>query len=975
MTSKRLGPAEWQDAIADAYGRQLVVAGPGTGKTEFLVRRVEHVVTNGLAHPSKVVVLSFSRRSAARLRERIEARIGSSSVPVEVTTFHSLASRIIESATGTAPIPLTTPEQVSLVRSTLIDEDPDDWPLPYRGILDSHIFSAEVADFLLRCSERLMSPADLAERAMKRADWRGLPGLYSSYLERLAASGRTDYGVLLANAVDILSETPDAPGSGFEFILVDEFQDTTPAQARMAELLGRSGNLTVAGDPYQSIFSFRGADVENIARFQAAAPTKRIVLGKSFRVPQPIMEAALQVVSSGELPGAAGHVEPADHPGRVETYVFDQETAEAEWIAREVEYLLTVEEIPPSRIAIVLRSKKELISELSRSLARRDIPHDPPHSRLVDHPAIRLIQDLVTVSSTGGGPGEQTAAEAAVADRAMRRILLGPLVEATIGREREMLRERRRGPKAWSEVLARHLPERVGLVELVSDSAWATQRPAADGFWHLWQTLDGVDTIATSPERSGWRRALTSFGQMVARQGERDPEVSLARLFEMVDEGDFEATPLLSHRDVAERVTLTTMHQVKGLEFDVVFIANAVEGVFPDLRRSRRMLRPELLSPERTTDPSAQHIFQLQEEMRLAYTAMTRARQRVVWTATDAGVDQGENRPSRFLLAVADQAPSGPPTGDEREPVTVREIETMLRRWLVDPSAGPAKRIAAAMVLGDGDTDLWDPLSFAGVPEPGPDKSIIGDTIRLSPSQADSYLRCPRRYVLERRLRLGDSSSVYAHFGELCHEILERAEGEIIGTGQLHANLERVLELVEEVWEEADFGGPTLNEAWKAKAVDMLNHLYEHWPGRGEPIAVEVKVESEIGGVTWIGRVDRVERGKEGLRVIDYKTSASAPKLDDAARSVQLGFYAHAIGAEGEQVSASEMWFPRAKAKSVTTRKLSMHLLPEVLETMELVTESILAEDWAPRVSDECKRCGFRKSCPAWPEGKGAFLS
>ncbi|MGH3650849.1 MAG: ATP-dependent helicase [Acidimicrobiia bacterium] len=977
MDQVRLKPDDWPGALSDTDGRQILVAGPGTGKTEFLIRRVGEILESGVALPSEVVVLSFSRRASARLRGRIEETVGTTGVPVDVTTFHSLALRLLEVISGKLPVTLTTPEQVALVREMLAAEDPGEWPLLYQGILDSQVFSAEVADFLLRCSERLFTPEDLAERARQRADWKGLPGLYTRYLARLEQIDRTDYGVLLKKAVELLG-TPEGrhQASRFRYVLVDEYQDTSPAQAEMAELLAAGhGNLTVAGDPYQSIFSFRGAELRNIAAFSESPGTRRFVLAESFRVPREIMDAALRVVSGGDLPGSAGAVEPAEHPGRCEVYVFDQETAEAEWIAREIQHLMMVEGIGAADIAVVVRSKKDFVSELSRALDRRSVPHDPPQSRLVDHPAVRVIQDVVTACLHGGGAGVVSAVESTNADRAMRRVLLGPLFGITVGLEREMLRDRHRSQRPWSEVVSAHLPDRPGLLHLLSDPWWATMVGAADGFWEVWTHLDGIADVVKDAGRDEWRRAWAAFGQMLGRQAERDPGVSLSRFFEMVDEEDFEATPLISHRLVSDRVTLTTLHQAKGLQFDVVFIANAVEGVFPDLRRSRRMLRPELLSPERTIDPEAQHLFQLQEEMRLAYTAMTRARLRVVWSATGAGVDQGERRPSRFLMAAAGDRPLGPPTTDDHAPITITEAEAALRRDLLDARVGPARRLGAAMVLGSPSGPWWDPTVFAGAVEPGPDRPVLAGSFRLSPSQADAYQSCPRRYVLERRLRLGDTSSVYAHLGELTHDVLERAEGEIIGSGTRHADLDRVLEIVDEVWSEADFGTPELNDAWKEKAVEMLTHLYQRWPGKGEPVEVELEVESDIDGVRWMGRIDRLEQTGEGLRVIDYKTGTTLPRKDDVAVSIQLGFYALAVRKLRGEVVASEMWFPRAKTVGVTTRQLDMHRLDEVSAKLASITASIGAEDWEPKVGAACKGCGFRRSCPAWPEGRGAFLS
>lgn len=978
----RLRPEDWPAAIADGDGCQIIVAGPGTGKTEFLVRRVTHLVQSVKARRDEIVVLCFSRRAAADLKSRIEGDIGTTGVPVDVTTFHSLGLRLLEAAAdGVRPIPLTTPEQVGVVASLLETEDPSDWPLTYRGILTTPGFASEVADFLMRCSERMLGPADLVSRAAERADWRGLPGLFGRYISRLVDSGRVDYGSLLVSAAQLLNTEPGRElTSGYRYVLVDEYQDTSPVQAEMARLLAaHHQNLTVAGDPYQSIYSFRGAELRNVADFSTKYPeSRRVILGQSFRVPAQILISALRVVSSGDLPGTAGPVEPARHAGRSETYVFDQETAEAEWIAREVEHAIRTEHIDPAAIAVLVRSKKELLNELSRALARKSIPHDPPESRLVDHPAIRVVHDIVTVARNdrGGEAGPGTAD----VDRAARRVLLGPLLAIGLGRERALYRERRRTLASWSSVIEEHLPDAPGLASLLGDAAWTSDRPAVSGFWHLWTTLDGVDDLVGDPSREGWRRAWTSFAQVLERQAERDPSLDLGGFFELTEEEDFEATPLISHRPDRRRVTLTTLHQAKGLEFDLVFIANAVEGVFPDLRRSRRMLRPELLSPERTTDPHAQHLFQVQEEMRLAYTAMTRARLRVVWTATDAGVDQGEQRPSRFLVAASGKASIteiGPPPEEMREPVTVSEAEARLRRDLADPLADPLERLTALAVLARAPDEWWDAASFPGVVEPGPDAPILGKSIHLSPSQADSYERCPRRYALERRLRIGDDTSPYAQFGTLVHSALEMAEREVIGTGTLHSDKERALECLEEVWQTADFGSDQLNRAWLGKAVEAVGKLYDNWPHpNGQPLALETRVERVLSGVPWIGVVDRVEDTDEGLRVVDYKTSTQPMYVGDAAESIQLAFYATAIAEQmGQPVAEAELWYPRTSAKSVTRRSLDFARVGEIEERMEAITDAIRSEEWAPSAGRHCERCSFRLSCPAWPEGRGAFLA
>ncbi len=969
--------------MASPAGPQLIVAGPGTGKTEFLVERVAHIVNAGLARRDEVSFLTFSRRSAANIKRRVTEAIGGSGAPIDSSTFHSLALRLLEAGSGVRPVPLTPPEQVRVVAGLLASEDPGAWPITYRGILTTRVFAGEIADFLTRCSERLLSPEGLAERAARRADWKGIPGLFSRYRQALEELERTDYGTLLVSAVELLRTRAGFElASGFRYVVVDEYQDTTPAQAEMARLLSAPhGNLTVAGDPYQSIYSFRGAELRNIAAFTDEHPeATRIVLDKSMRVPPEILESALRVVSSGELPGSAGPVQPAEHRGRVEAYTFDQETSEADWIAREVDHMISVEGLAPSSIAVLVRSKRELLRELARALDRRSIAHDQPDSRLVDHPAVRIFHDLAIVAGLASSGRAVTPGEAADVDRAMRRILLGPLFSVGLGKERDLLRVRRRTRAAWPEVIAAGIPGEASLAGLIGDPAWADSIPAADGLWEAWSRLDAFERLVADPARNEWRSAITSFAQVLGRQADRDPSVTLLGFFDMADEEGFEADPLIPHRPDAQQVALTTLHQSKGLEFDAVFIANAVEGVFPDLRRSRRMLRPELLSPERVSDGTAQHLFQIQEEMRLAYTAMTRARLRVIWTATNAGADQGEHRPSRFLVAASGAASIseiGPPVEDERPPVTVMEAEVAMRRAALDPNRPSPERLAATRVLASPPDDWWQPSAFAGVPTPGPDRPILGASLTLSPSQADSYTVCPRRYALERRLRLGDAGSPYSQFGTLVHSALERAEQGVVGSGQAHADLDAVFEELEVVWsEEANFGTPELDAAWLRHARDLVTKLYTRWPSpEGVPVGLEMKVEATIGDTPWTGVIDRLERTPDGLKVVDYKTSKHPPSIADAAASIQLGFYATAVArSTGEPVSAAEMWFPRAESKSVTTRSLDMSSLVTLEAEMARVTSAIKEENWEPTVGDGCKHCGFRLSCPAWPEGKGAYL-
>jgi superfamily I DNA/RNA helicase/RecB family exonuclease len=969
-------PGEWDAAVGDADGPQLVVGGPGSGKTEFLVRRAHHLIAErGVAH-DEVLMLSFSRRGVADLRHRLDQRLTRSFTRIPALTFHALALRIIEAhgASGDwaeIPTPLTGPEHVALVAEILTGEDPDTWPASFRPLLTTRSFADEVADFTSRAAERLIGSDEIA--GFQRADWRGLPGFMRRYRAALVDRGRIDYASLQAEALRLLGDpgVRDTVRSATRHVLVDEYQDTTVAQAALLEALaGRDGNITAAGDPYQSVYSFRGAELANVADFgdrfgTPERPTRRIVLTTSFRVPAGILDAAVRVTAGIGLPGAAGPVRPARGRGSVETYRFDQASHEAEWIASEVQRINLVDGTPFERMAVLVRSKRTLLTELSRALDRRRIPHDRPGDRLVEHPAVRPIVDLVSAAVTGGAPRSA----------AIRRVLLGTLVGLPLSAARDLERRSLRGEE-WPGLLAGGEPAVVEIGTLLDDTTWATAAPAADGFWHLWTTMSGFGRLVGRPEAAESRAALTSFGQALERLRERDPEATLADHLETIAAEDFEAEPLLEYRRPDQgQVTLTTLHQAKGLDFDVVFIADAREGVLPDLRLRDSILGARHLSPRHGGDDAAYARFRLQEEMRLVYTAMCRARVRVVVTCTSMGVDLGGGAPSRILPLVTgrpmEEAAVAPPV--DHEPVTPHEAEAWLRRILRDPGRPAVTRLAALAALTDGSD--WQPrpaTDFAGVLRRGPDTGVIPASPVLSPSQAESYRTCPRRYVFERPLRIGSTGSAYASLGGLIHDVLEIVERAAGDRGDEHANGEEALAALEEHFDPADFGGEPWAGSWKQRATRIVEHLYDRWPGRGPAEALEHEVTRQIGPVTWVGRVDRLERRTDGVWVIDYKTGTSVPSTDDAKSSLQLGFYVSAIDAGA---AGAEFWYPAAKSAGVTRRAFDMGRLPEVEAALLEVQDGILGEDWTPLPGPHCERCNHRILCPAWPEGAEAYSS
>jgi superfamily I DNA/RNA helicase/CRISPR/Cas system-associated exonuclease Cas4 (RecB family) len=967
----RVDPQTWDAHLQLAGVPQIVVGGPGTGKTQFLCERVAHAVENDTVAPGEVLVLTFSRRGASDIRSRLLTLLGNDSYRVNVSTYHGLAMRIVEANAGelgwrAPPTVLAGVEQEHFVAELLREEVPEHWHRAFAPILTSHQMAAEVTDFILRCHEHLLDASDIAGH--KRDQWRGLPEFFDRYLHVQVDTGRTDYGRILADAVRAVESWPEV-AAPYKLVVADEYQDTSPAQAQL--LLGLAANtveLVVAADPYQSIYSFRGTDLYNVFGFPKATESamgiraERLVLTTSHRVPEEILSSAVSVTAR-ELPGGAGRVLSTRTGGSVAAHVFPLEAQEADWIARDIEHVHLRDGVPLERIAVFMRSATGFTGELTRALERRAIPHTFEESRLADEPIIRFVRDLVIAATSTD-----------TQNTAIRRVLQGPYVAISAGAMAGMDARHELG-ESWADIVASGVPTGEPLAELLLHTGWADTDRAPVGLWRVWESLPQLADMAKDPARINDVRAWSAFAQALERLEERSPQATLLDHERMVGESDFEAAPLLEFRsDEALGVTVTTLHRSKGTDFDVVYIAQAVEGALPDLRTTDSILGSRHLNPHVPSDAASYRAFRLDEERRLAYTAMTRASARVVWTATMVEGLQGST-PSRFLPLVAQVSAST----HETAPLTPRSFEADLRRQLSDPLCSDVGRLAAAAILAQGSVHgLADPLDRYGAMERGPDDGIVPPELRMSPSQANSYENCPRKYAVERYLMTQSDQTNYMHFGSLIHLVLEEAEREALDSGLERATPEAAIEWLDRVWEASGFGEDAVGMAWHRRAVKMLRDMYRLWPSSARPIALETPLRLTIDGTPWLGVADRIEAAGRDVTVVDYKTGSQMTKAE-AASSLQLGYYAMAAAESTEitqhgAIRGAEFWYPKlVNAKSIGTRDFDMDNIEDVRLKLIEITSAIQAEQFEPTPGPQCETCHLELVCPARTPGRDAF--
>ncbi|MEX2290598.1 MAG: ATP-dependent helicase, partial [Mycobacteriales bacterium] len=460
--ARRLVPDPQQaEVLAHRGGPLLVLAGPGTGKTTTMVEAVARRVEAGLA-PEQVLVLTFSRKAAQELRERITTRLGAPSAGPAAWTFHAFCYAMVREH---APVELwaeplrllSGAEQDVALRELLRGsvELGREWPPTLRACLATRGLAEEVRALLSRAREVGLEPADLAALAARegRADWAALAGFFGEYLDVLDARGAVDYAELVSRAVLIAEDPEHGPvlRARYGAVFVDEYQDTDPAQERLLQALAGGGrDLVAVGDPDQSIYAFRGAEVRGLldfpSRFRAAdgASAPVVALRTCRRSGPALLEASRLVARRIPAPGLAADrirahrdLQPAAGapPGLVEAHTYPSVGAEADAIAELLRREHLERGTPWSRMAVLVRSGARSVPLLRRVLTAAGVPLDVAGDEL---PLSRepAVAPLLLALRVAGDPAELTTERA-------RALLLSPLGGADPALLRRLGRELR----------------------------------------------------------------------------------------------------------------------------------------------------------------------------------------------------------------------------------------------------------------------------------------------------------------------------------------------------------------------------------------------------------------------------------------------------------------------------------------------------------------------------------------------------
>lgn len=937
----------------------LVVAGAGTGKTTVLTRRIARLLGEGHARSDEILALTYTDNAAREMRERVQQELGTR-CKVQAMTFHAYCFGLLDRCG----------------KKFEVLDDKDLWIYLRRRIRDLRLdyfvraanvskFLDDLLDFMRRCQDELVTPEKYADyiqqleegklpvprvtRSKEAAQvtdaeivarCREISSVFTIVEGMLSAENLGTFGHMITRAYDLLRNDAGLLAqerARARFILVDEFQDANFAQVKILSLLaGGERNIFAVGDPDQAIYRFRGASSAAFALFQRHFPGAKLVsLEKNQRSTTPILRCAFGLISKNPeiMPAGIGiGLSPRRSPlvsareertaeeGRelvgvpVEAVTLNDKDVEAADLLSSIRRRQKQFRCKWKDIAVLYRSHIHR-DEIAEELARHKIPFTIENLDVLDTPEVRdLLACLGAVVSPSDGAGlfrvaalPQFAIDPnqlrAAMKAAGRETSLTAVLEQVEGGATvlEQLREVR------DEIKASQAKARAALAILIRRFSLAAGSSAVEAlleFVAMWET-----------------KPITATGEI----GELLEYLNYFR--------EARGTiPLTSTEDDAVR--LMTAHSAKGLEFGHVFIIRANSGSFPlGFREVLFEFPRELRDPDSAAQEEGKELNE-QEERRLFYVAMTRARDSLSIYAK-----QGKGK-------------------DATPPGFVREL-------LKDGSLGPwlAKRNGQALQV-----DLFAGEELELLAEPRVNAWLrmepAFNLATLSATAVDRYQTCPLQFKLEREWRIPGEVPAAMQYGASMHRVLRTYYD--AQRFQRTISADELIAFFREDLRQEKIEDPYQHELYENQGVEQLRDFLaaaSRAPG-SEVLETEKEFRIKIGSATVMGRIDRIDRlAGGGVAIVDYKTGKPRSQ-EDADESLQLSIYALAarecLGYDPRQL----IFYNLENNQAVSTTRSEIQL-QEAIAKVEDVAEKISAGQFRPTPGFHCAFCAYRNLCPA----------
>ena len=953
-------------AIDHVHGPMLVIAGAGTGKTSVLIHRIARLVQDGHAKPDEIIALTYTVAAAGEMRDRVSALLGQK---IHSATFHDYCNTLLKRAGKDFGV---------------LDEK-DLWIYLRKRVhelrLEHYVRAANVGkflndllDFLSRCHDEMVTPERYADYVaqLERGEL-PVPRVAKSKEELSDAEviGRcqeiarvfatterwlreANYGTfshMITRAHELLVNDDDLLASErarARFILVDEFQDANFAQIEvLADLAGNAGNVFAVGDPDQGIYRFRGASSAAFHLFRRHFPeSKLVVLGKNRRSTTPILQCAFAIIDKNppvfgtneratlayrRTPLQSAREEDAKKEGQplptfpVEAIAFSGKDAEAPDVVSIIEDVKRRSRCKWKDFGILYRSHIHR-DDVVQHLAERDIPFFIDNMDVSDTPEVRDLFACVA------------AVVDLSADASLFRVAALPQFNVDPEQLRTALRAIAKDSRDGVTVpLASVLGSVAGGAEALQCIRQArdelTQKKAKAP-----TALRLIGKKFQLPLHSAVLQAALKF----AADWENKCTTNSGELGEWIEYLNYfrEACgviPMASKGD-EDAVRLMTAHGAKGLEFPHVFVLRATKGSFPASYRETLVEFPaELRDPDSAAAGDDKTLHD-QEERRLFYVAMTRAKDSLhIYGKQGIGRDKT-------------------PAGLMRELIGNAVLHPYLRSRPALPSQPELIEIAAAADTAQ--TEGSRLPAWLALP------AIDGLDARLSATAVETYETCPLQFKFEREWKLSRQLHAAVQYGAAMHRIL-RTYYDSVRLGRTKTDNE-LLQLFRDDLAASGIQDDYQRDLYLKQGLQQLNDFLAatHSTPAPEVLHTEEWFDVQIAGTKVAGRIDRMDRMSDGtVAIIDYKTG-KARSQEDADESLQLSIYAMAAQQKwGYRVGA--LAFHNLEGNIAVISKRAEFQLEEARERVQAVARGIAEGNFKPKPDFHCTFCAFRGLCPA----------
>lgn len=1015
-----------QVRVINHRGSPLVVlGGPGTGKTTLIVQAALSRI-NESQDPNSILILTYGRERASELRDAVALQTAAIMDEPIARTFHSLAFSILKmkaQANASDPILMSGPEQEFFIRD-LLDGDADlgknYWPADLEKALATHGFVGELRDLILRASERNLSPNQLRELGREYGEkyWESAAIFWQQYLDVMDLQAdsagdskrRIDPSQIVIEAFHHLKENPTIASdlrARFTTILVDEFQESDPAQRKLLREVA-ANDIVICADGDSAIGRFRGADPDQLDgeldHFRERG--SQVVLHENFRSDPRVFEIGRAV--TGEFRGSApqrdrtcGLAAEEKDDDSVVVGRFGSLSEEAAFIAYQFRHAHLIENIPWSQMAVILRTPGSQASALRRAFSQTGIPVATDIEPLSKSPA---IAPFMLIAQIALGQRQLTT-------DACERLLLSEFG----GADSVSLRRIRRALIAARGVDdlrtgAELLIAAIDKGEISIDGALPLQRvydllsrarrvlrgKNAQGEDLLWEIWSGALTSDGSSLSEAWRRqalgggsrgaaadrdldAMMQLFEAARRFAERFPHSKADSFIRQISQENILGDVITAQGQRLDVVEILTVHAAKGREWEIVAVAGLQEGIWPNLRQRGSLLGSERLvdrlrhgSLPRKELEAVSASGLVEDERRLLHVAVTRAKSELIVTA----VQKDDDEPSAYFEEIASLVLGDHDSAATRvpRPITPAALVAALRNEL----NGKKAKVAASILkrMGNEGLSAADVGSWAGVLPISSTAPVVSpdSLVSVSPSSAEGFSDCGVRWFLERSGGTNGDSTAQV-LGSAIHAFAAlMEENPTLTQDDLVAKLR-------ESWKLIDPNTGWVSTAQLTRAVLMIEKFVTYHKASLEErtiVGVEAEFEVTVGRAKIRGSVDRLEVTADGqLFIVDFKTGANAITKNEAMTNLQMQAYQLAVieGGfkeihESRTSAGAELVYLGSKTIDATTRRQPPVDTEEIRNEIRNIAEGMSGSKFLATINKRCNQCDVRNACPIQNEGR-----